>query len=62
MLEKICQRYLKKDNYLIFFYKKLFNFYFTGEEKYAPAVTSGPKNCGDVTTEAPDPNNIQIMS
>ena len=38
------------------------NFYFTGEEKYAPAVISGPKNCGDVTTEVPDPNNIRIMS
>ena len=41
---------------------KILNFYFTGEEKYAPAVISGPKNCGDVTTEAPDPNNIRIMS
>ena len=60
MLEKICQRYLKK---IIFnYFLKLWNFYLTGEEKYAPAVISGPKNCGDVTTEAPDPNNIRIMS
>ena len=60
--KKYAKGITKKIILFILFYFWNYWFLFTGEEKYAPAVISGPKNCGDVTTEAPDPNNIRIMS